>query len=79
MKDYITNDFEEIVFKEHPEVGNIKDKLYEYGAEFALMTGTGSTVFGIFRNLQKARKAEEIFSQSNYTYLNNPFETGIIT
>jgi len=79
MKDYITNDFEEIVFKEYPAVGNIKDKLYEYGAEFALMTGTGSTVFGIFRNLQKARKAEEIFSQSNFTYLNNPFETGIIT
>ena len=79
MRDFITNDFEEIVFREHPEVGNIKDKLYEYGAEFALMTGTGSTVFGIFRNLQKARKAEEIFSQSNYTYLNNPFETGIIT
>jgi 4-diphosphocytidyl-2-C-methyl-D-erythritol kinase len=79
MKDYITNDFEEVVFGEHPEVGNNKDKLYEYGAEFALMTGTGSTVFGIFRNLQKARKAEEIFSRSNYTYLNNPFENGIIT
>jgi len=79
MREYVTNDFEEIVFKEHPEVRSIKDKLYEYGAEFALMTGTGSTVFGIFRNLQKARKAEEIFSQSNYTYLNNPFETGAIT
>ena len=79
IKNYITNDFEEIIFREHPEIGNIKDKLYEYGAEFALMTGTGSTVFGIFRNLQKARKAKEIFSQSNYTYLNNPFETGIIT
>jgi 4-diphosphocytidyl-2-C-methyl-D-erythritol kinase len=79
MKEYVTNDFEEIVFREYPEVKNIKHKLYEYGAEFALMTGTGSTVFGIFRNLQKARKAEETFSQSNYTYLNNPFETGIIT
>ncbi|MBT8387608.1 MAG: 4-(cytidine 5'-diphospho)-2-C-methyl-D-erythritol kinase [Ignavibacteria bacterium] len=79
MMDYVTNDFEEIVFNDYPEIANIKDKLYEYGAEFALMTGTGSTVFGIFRNLQKARKAEEIFSQSNYTYLNNPFETGVIT
>ena len=79
MREYVTNDFEEIVFKKHPEVRSIKDKLYEYGAEFALMTGTGSTVFGIFRNLQKARKAEEIFSQSNFTYLNNPFETGTIT
>jgi 4-diphosphocytidyl-2-C-methyl-D-erythritol kinase len=79
MKENVTNDFEEIVFRMHPEVEIIKIKLYKYGAEFALMTGTGSTVFGIFRNLQKARKAEEIFSQSNYTYLNNPFETGIIT
>ena len=79
LKDYVTNDFEEIVFSDYPAIANIKAKLYEYGAEFALMTGTGSTVFGIFRNLQKARKAEEIFSHSNYTYLNNPFETGIIT
>ena len=79
MKDYVTNDFEEIVFSEFPEVGKVKAKLYEYGAEFALMTGTGSTVFGIFRNLQKARKAEEIFSPSNFTYLNNPFENGIFT
>ena len=79
IKDLVTNDFEEIIFKEHRDVGLIKDKLYKFGAEFALMTGTGSTVFGIFRNLQKARKAEEIFSQSFYTYLNNPLETGIIT
>ena len=79
LKDYVTNDFEEIVFSDYSAIANIKAKLYEYGAEFALMTGTGSTVFGIFRNLQKARKAEEIFSQSNYTYLNNHYETGIIT
>lgn len=46
----LTNDFEEPVFKMHPELGAIKDKLYQMGAEFALMSGSGSTLFGLFRN-----------------------------
>lgn len=79
MKSIIKNDFEKIVFKKFPLIKKIKVELYNYGAEFALMTGTGSTVYGIFKNLQKARKAEEIFSRSFFTYLNNPFEMSEIT
>ncbi len=47
-KNSIFNDFEEGVFSQFPEIEGIKNKLYEVGAEFASMTGTGSTVFGIF-------------------------------
>jgi 4-diphosphocytidyl-2C-methyl-D-erythritol kinase len=53
--------------------------LYELGANFALLSGTGSTVYGIFSNLQKAYWAEEYFKQSYFTFINNPFNKGSIT
>jgi 4-diphosphocytidyl-2-C-methyl-D-erythritol kinase len=69
-----------LVFSKYPVVSEIKKDLYNIGAEFALMTGTGSTVFGIFSNLQRAYLAEEFFKQKKYfTYLNNPFQLGSIT
>lgn len=49
-KNFITNDFEAPVFKSHPEIEAIKNCLYEKGAMFALMSGSGSTVYGIFEN-----------------------------
>jgi 4-diphosphocytidyl-2-C-methyl-D-erythritol kinase len=47
-KDQLTNDFEEPVSKAHPEIATIKQQLYDAGALYASMTGSGSTVFGIF-------------------------------
>ncbi|HZH37294.1 MAG TPA: 4-(cytidine 5'-diphospho)-2-C-methyl-D-erythritol kinase [Flavisolibacter sp.] len=47
-KDRLTNDFEEPVFRQYPEIKNIKETFYRQGAVYAAMTGTGSTVFGIF-------------------------------
>ena len=79
IREYVTNDFEPIVFKEYPVIEKIKKDLYELGANFALMSGTGSTVYGIFSNLQKAYWAEEHFKQSNFTFINNPFNKGSIT
>ena len=48
-KDYVFNDFEPSVFAKYPLLGEIKRKLYGLGAEYAAMTGSGSTVYGIFR------------------------------
>jgi len=79
IRDFVTNDFELIVFKEYPVIEKIKKDLYELGANFALMSGTGSTVYGIFSNLQKAYWAEEHFKQSYFTFINNPFNKGSIT
>jgi 4-diphosphocytidyl-2-C-methyl-D-erythritol kinase len=79
LRDFVKNDFEEIVFEEHPLIGEIKSKLYKQGAQFALMSGTGSTVYGIFSNLQKAEWAEDNFKQKYFTFLNNPFVKGSIT
>lgn len=47
-KNIIQNDFEIPVFKEYPELLKIKEALYECGAAYAAMTGSGSTIFGIF-------------------------------
>ena len=44
----IANDFEESVFPQHPVIAAIKQKLYDCGAVYAAMSGSGSSVFGIF-------------------------------
>ena len=44
------NDFEESVFALHPEIGRVKEKLYNMGATYAAMSGSGSALFGLFRN-----------------------------
>ena len=54
------NDFEDSVFKLYPEIAAIKDKLYDMGAIYASMSGSGSSVFGIFR--EQIEFVDEIFS-----------------
>jgi 4-diphosphocytidyl-2-C-methyl-D-erythritol kinase len=48
-KDVLVNDFEEIVFVNHPEIAAIKTELYRHGAVYASMSGSGSAVYGIFK------------------------------
>lgn len=48
--DRYINDFEETVFKLHPELQKIKQRLLDCGAEYAAMSGSGSTIFGLFDN-----------------------------
>ena len=45
----LTNDFEQSVFAVHPELGAVKDRLYELGATYAAMSGSGSTLFALSR------------------------------
>lgn len=47
-KELIKNDFEEFAFKKHPVIGEIKKELYNTGALFSLMSGSGSSVYGLF-------------------------------
>jgi 4-diphosphocytidyl-2-C-methyl-D-erythritol kinase len=49
-KNELINDFEKPVFAKYPEIKNIKDKLYNEGAVYASMSGSGSAVYGIFNN-----------------------------
>ena len=55
-RDELVNDFEESVFAQHPEIGQVKERLYGLGATYAAMSGSGSALFGLFRspvNLQQ--------------------------
>lgn len=47
-KDFLINDFEVSVFKTYPQIKDLKDKLYQLGAVYTSMSGSGSSVFGIF-------------------------------
>jgi 4-diphosphocytidyl-2C-methyl-D-erythritol kinase len=53
----LRNDFEEIVFEQHPALGVLKRRLVRAGAVAALMTGSGSAVFGLFPDRGEARRA----------------------
>jgi len=47
----IKNDFEDGLFQKYPILRQIKDQLYKSGATYASMTGSGSTIYGIFENM----------------------------
>ncbi|MGH9719667.1 MAG: 4-(cytidine 5'-diphospho)-2-C-methyl-D-erythritol kinase, partial [Bryobacteraceae bacterium] len=51
------NDFEAAVFLKFPLLQSLKDKLMDLGAEIAMMTGSGSSLFGLFRTRQQATRA----------------------
>jgi len=66
------NDFEVYVFTTHPEIGKIKLRILDLGAKYASLSGSGSTVFGIFSNKKDALKAHQFFSPHFSTILTNP-------
>ena len=69
---FFENDFEKIVIPAYPEIGSIKNRLLESGANFASLSGSGSTVFGIFDNNACANKAKSYFLNSHLTILTRP-------
>lgn len=61
-KDNIGNDFEKSIFPAHPALKAIKEKLYEKGAFYASMSGSGSSIYGIFEH--PVENVEEVFPHS---------------
>jgi 4-diphosphocytidyl-2-C-methyl-D-erythritol kinase len=49
-KNHLVNDFEEVIFKQYPQLLEIKNEFYRKGAVYASMSGSGSAVFGLFQN-----------------------------
>ena len=48
-KNELKNDFESSVFKQYPKIREVKERLYQAGSNYASMSGSGSTLFGIFK------------------------------
>ena len=61
----VSNDFEGPVFSRHPRLGEIRDALLERGAAEAALAGSGSAVFGVFRNPAQARRAARKFPEDS--------------
>ena len=62
----IKNDFEEVVFPEYPEVSEAKAALLREGAKYASLSGSGSTVYGIFTPREAARAAARKLSSQGW-------------
>ena len=67
-KELMKNDFEDSIFKKYPQICKIKQQLYELGATYASMSGSGSSLYGIFN---KKPNFQELFS-NNFTWLSSP-------
>src|SRR5437879_5616241 len=65
-RDELKNDFEIPVFAHHPEIKKIKDDMYTNGAAYASMSGSGSTVFGLFKDEVSINFPKKYFSRSFY-------------
>ncbi|WP_430811328.1 MULTISPECIES: 4-(cytidine 5'-diphospho)-2-C-methyl-D-erythritol kinase [unclassified Carboxylicivirga] len=63
-KHHIKNDFEKSVFAQYPIIGKLKHDMYEAGAEYAAMSGSGSAVYGFFRKQPELPAYEGLFSWS---------------
>lgn len=63
-KNHIKNDFEQTIFKQYPEIEALKNALYSQGALYASMSGTGSTVYGIFD--KKPASMADKFAEKDY-------------
>lgn len=71
LSSFVQNDFEDVVIRQHPVIGTIKRRLLDAGAFLALMSGSGSTVFGLFENKDRAVEATRYFEH----YWNKVVET----
>ncbi len=61
-RDAMVNDFEQSIFPLHPEIASIKEELYRHGAIYASMSGSGSSIFGLFRKLPSVEMPAPFFN-----------------
>jgi len=68
----LVNDLERVVIPAYPQIGRIKDSLLHLGAEGALMSGSGSAVFGVFQSRTVAAQAKVALIEEGKTFLVEP-------
>ncbi len=62
----VSNDFEQVVFPQHPELREIKRALEHAGACFASLSGSGSALFGLFGSTEEAAQAVSVLARSGH-------------
>ncbi len=62
-QEHYRNDLEDCVFAFYPLLKEYKEKLYDFQASLALMSGSGSSIFALFESKQEAQEAEKYFSE----------------
>jgi 4-diphosphocytidyl-2-C-methyl-D-erythritol kinase len=72
----LKNDLEKVAFSLHPEIETLKERLQEAGAIGSLMSGSGSSVFGVFENEPDARVAAEKVSDSGSVFVVHSSQPG---
>jgi 4-diphosphocytidyl-2-C-methyl-D-erythritol kinase len=72
-KEQFGNDFEPEIFRRFPQLAGIKHSLYTHGASFALMSGSGSSVYGLFEKREAAQNAKLFFEgKGQLAFLSSP-------
>ncbi|MBK6290178.1 MAG: 4-(cytidine 5'-diphospho)-2-C-methyl-D-erythritol kinase [Ignavibacteria bacterium] len=71
MQDHFVNDFERSVFVQHPVLADIKRTLIDNQAIYASMSGSGSTMFGLYTSVENAEQAQTAFPTMD-TYICHP-------
>ncbi len=73
LAEELRNDFEPLVFREHEAIRRVKEALYRDGADFALMSGSGSAVFGLFEDEGRAKKIVNQLRKTYEVFLTVPY------
>lgn len=68
-RDNMTNDFEAGIFAMHPQLSELKERLYDAGALYAQMSGSGSSLFGIFRTVGQIKAIRAGFDADANSYI----------
>ncbi len=72
LMNLIQNDFEPLVLREHKTVAETKQALYLAGADFAQLSGSGSSVYGLFSSQESARKSAETLRKKYQVFITPP-------
>lgn len=77
LREHLRNDFEAVVFTAHPAVREVKDAMLRSGAVFAMMSGSGSTVYGLFTDIPAAERCAAPLAAAGYrTFITPPHFMG---
>lgn len=77
MRELFRNDLERVVFERYPELAVIKQTLYEQHAFYASMSGSGSTVYGLYTSVENAERARTAFATLP-TYICRPVDDSFV-